>query len=197
MNNNIKIITLWIMFLSSLPLFAQHEKILKDSEVEGIYLTVDDFKNGILTCPIDKKHKEDKIKLKQFFISPEIVCIEKDTEKVYNKDSIFTINLNNGTNYQFINRTSCLIADTSFLYIYTFKTIKTEYKMSGSHHRSKELPITYYFFSLANHNTLYRLTLANLRKYVLIEPVLNYDIYNKFTDDAMLQKINSQQEIFN
>jgi hypothetical protein len=150
MKTDIKTVVLAIMLSLTGQLFAQHEKEIKNSEVEGLYLTLSDFQNGKLTRPTDMQHKGDKIKLKQFFISPDIISIEQDKETVFYKDSIFAIRLSNGENYRFINRTPCLIADTSYLYIYTHKTTKTEYKQSGPRRISKEVPITYYYFSTGN-----------------------------------------------
>jgi hypothetical protein len=192
MKTRMKIIAIATMLLANVQIFAQHKKEIKNSEVEGFYITALDFKNGKITFPIDKAHKGDKIKLKQFFISPEIISIEQNEETVFYKDSIFTIRLSNGENYRFINRTPYLVADTSSLYIYTLKTTKTEFKNSGPRTRIKEVPITYYYFSLANHKDVYRLTLANLRKYVLTEPKLHFSVCNKFTNDAMLRTINNQ-----
>lgn len=191
MKNPIKIITLLMLLIPNKHLFAQHPKEIKNSEVAGIYLTTDDFKNGILTRPTDMQHEGDKIKLKQFFISPDIISIEQDKETAFYKDSIFAINLNNGENYRFINRTPCQVADTSFLYIYAYNTTKTEFKVSGPRTRIEEIPVTYYFFSLKNHKAVYFLTLANLRKYVLTEPLLHFAVCNKFTEDAMLYEVNT------
>jgi hypothetical protein len=192
MNQNIKSLFITILLLANIQVFAQSEKRIKNSEVEGIYLTVNDFKNGKLTHPTDKVHEGDKIKLKQFFISPEIICIEQDKKTVLYKDSIFGIRLNNGEIYRFINRTPCLIADTSCLYIYTFKTNKTEDKISGPHCRPNEVPVTYYYFSLGDHKTIYMLTMTNLCRYDLSDPFLHNAVCNIFTNDEMLHKINSQ-----
>ena len=171
-------------------IFAQRQKEIKNSEVEGLYLTPSDFQTGKLTFPTDKQHKGDKIKLKQFFISPDIISIEQDKETVFYKDSIFAIRLTNGENYRFINRTPCLIADTSYLYIYTFKTTKTEYKQSGRSRRSKEVPITYFYFSTRNQNAVFMLTLANLRKYALTDTFVHKTVCDKYTTDEMLSEIN-------
>ena len=177
-------------------IFAQRQKEIKNSEVEGLYLTLSDFQNGKLTRPTDMQHKGDKIKLKQLFISPDIISIEQDKETVFYKDSIFAIRLSNGENYRFINRTPCLIADTSYLYIYTFKTTKTEYKQSGPHRRAKEIPITYYYFSIGNQKAVYMLTLANLRKYALTDTSVHKTVCDRFTTDAMLTEINTQTNRF-
>lgn len=177
-------------------LFAQHEEEIKNSEVEGLYLTPSDFQTGKLTFPTDKQHKGDKIKLKQFFISPDIISIEQDNETVFYKDSIFAIRLSNGENYRFINRTPSLIADTSYLYIYTFKTTKTEYKQSGPHRRAKKIPITYYYFSTGNQKAVFMLTLANLRKYALTDTSVHKTVCDRFTTDAMLTEINTQTNRF-
>ena len=142
------------------------------------------------------QHKGDKIKLKQFFISPDIISIEQDNETVFYKDSIFAIRLSNGENYRFINRTPCLIADTSYLYIYTFKTTKTEYKQSGPHRRAKKIPITYYYFSTGNQKAVFMLTLANLRKYALTDTSVHKTVCDRFTTDAMLTEINTQTNRF-
>lgn len=117
MITKIKLAIAATLLLNIGQLFAQRPKEISNSEVEGLYLTVSDFKQGKLTTPTDKQHKGDKIKLKQFFISPDIISIEQDKETVFYKDSIFAIRLTNGENYRFINRTPCLVADTSFLYI--------------------------------------------------------------------------------
>lgn len=182
-----------IMLLSLTgQLFAQRQKEIKNSEVEGLYLTVTDFKQGKLTIPTDKQHKGDKINLKQFFISPDIISIEQDKETVFYKDSIFAIRLTNGENYRFINRTPCLVADTSYLYIYTHKTTKTGYEQSGRNRRSKEVPITYYYFSTGNQKAVFMLTLANLRKYALSDTSVHKTVCDQFTTDEMLTKVNPQ-----
>ena len=192
MTTHIKITALAIMLCLTVQLFAQREKEIKNSEVEGLYLTLSDFTNGKLTRPTDNQHEGDKIKLKQFFISPDIISIEQDKKTVFYKDSIFAIHLTNGKNYRFINRNPCLIADTSSLYIYTYKTKKTVFSTSGPHRRSKDVPITYYYFSLAGENAVYTLTLANVRKYALTDPTTHIAVCNKFTTDEMLYHINPQ-----
>jgi len=196
MKTTLKIAAIAFMLCFIVQLFAQHEKEIKNSEVEGLYLTFSDFQNDKLTRPTDKQHEGDKIKLKQFFISPDIISIEQDKETVFHKDSIFAIHLTNGENYRFINRTPCLVADTSSLYIYTYKTTKSVYSTSGPHRRSKEVPITYYYFSLAGNKAVHTLTLASVRKYVLTEPILHFAVCTKFTDDTMLQTMNNQTNRF-
>ena len=192
MKTHIKLLALAALLLANLQIFAQREKLLNNDDVEGLYLTLADFKQDKLTRPTDKQHEGDKIKLKQFFISLEIVSIEQQSETRFNKDSIFAILLSNGENYRFINRTPYLVADTSYLYIYSFKTTKTVYKTSGGHRRSTEVPISYYYFSLDSHKTVYMLTLENLRKFALKQNDVHLAVCNKFTTDEMLTKINSQ-----
>jgi hypothetical protein len=102
----------------------------------------------------------------------------------------------NGENHRFINRTSCLVADTSYLYIYTHKTTKTEYKQSGPRRISKEVPITYYNFSTGNQKAFFMLTLANLRKYALFDTSVHKTVCDKFTTDEMLYKVNPQTGLF-
>lgn len=180
------------LLLTTSQLFAQREKEIKNSEVVGLYLTLSDFKLGKLTRPTDEQHEGDKIKLKQFFISPEIISIEQKKETTFYKDSIFAIHLTNGENYRFINRNPCLIADTSSLYIYTYKTTKTVFRTSGPHRRSKEVPVTYHYFSLAGEKAVYTLTLSNVRKYALGDPAIHIAVCNKFTTDDMLTEINPE-----
>lgn len=151
MKIKMKITVIAMLLLTNLQLFAQREKEIKNNDIEGFYITASDFKTNKLTMPTDNNHKGDKTKLKQFFISPEIISVEQGKEPVYYKDSIFAIRLTDGENYRFVNRTPCLVADTSYLYIYTYKTTKTEYKMAGPHRRSKEVPVTYYYFSVQPH----------------------------------------------
>lgn len=190
MKTSIKSAAIAIMLCLTGQLFAQHEKEIKNSEVEGLYLTLSDFQSGKLTRPTDMQHKGDKIKLKQFFISPDIISIEQDKETIFYKDSIFAIRLTNGENYRFINRTPCLIADTSYMYIYTYKTTKTETVKNSRSHRTKEVPITYFYFSFGDQKTILMLNLANLRKYVLTQSDVHTAVCNKFTTDEMLSEIN-------
>ncbi|OFX87815.1 MAG: hypothetical protein A2W99_15995 [Bacteroidetes bacterium GWF2_33_16] len=192
MKTHIKTAAIAIMLCLTGQLFAQRPKEIKNSEVEGLYLSLSDFHNGKLTHPTDMLHVGDKIKLKQFFISPDIISIEQNKETVFYKDSIFAIRLTNGENYRFINRTPCLVADTSYLYIYTNKTTKTEYKQSGRRRVSKVVPITYYYFSTGNHKAVFTLTLANLRKYALSDTLVHKTICDKYTTDEMLYKVNPQ-----
>lgn len=190
MKTHVKLLALAALLLANVHLFAQREKLLNNDEVEGLYLTLADFKQGKLTRPTDEQHESDKIRLKQFFISPEIISIEQGMKTKFFKDSIFAIHLVNGKNYRFINRNPYLIADTSSLYIYTYKTTKTIYNRSGAHGRSKEVPITYYYFSLAGNNAVHTLTLTNVRKYALTDPATHFAVCNKFTTDGMLTEIN-------
>ena len=177
-------------------LFAQGEKEIKNSEVEGLYLNLSDFQTGKLTRPTDMQHEGDKIKLKQFFISPDIISIEQNKETVFYKDSIFAIRLTNGENYRFINRTPCLITDTSHLFIYTQKSVKTVYNQSGRSRRAENIPVTNYYFSSGNHKSVLMLTLANLRKYVLTDTVVHKTVCDKFTSDEMLQEVNLKTGCF-
>ena len=192
MKTHIKLLALAVLLLANVHLFAQREKLLNNDDVEGLYLTLSDFKQGKLTRLTDEQHEGDKIKLKQFFISPVIIGIEQGIETKFFKDSIFAIHLDNGKNYRFINRNPCLIADTSSLYIYTYKTKKTVFSTSGPHRRSKDVPVTYYYFSLAGEKAVYTLTLANVRKYALTNPTTHIAVCNKFTTDGMLYQINPQ-----
>ncbi|MDD2306761.1 MAG: hypothetical protein PHP53_18820 [Prolixibacteraceae bacterium] len=192
MKTHIKLLVLSVLVLANMNLFAQREKLLNSDDVEGLYLTLANFKQGKLTRPTDEQHEGDKIKLKQFFISPDIISIEQNKKTVFYKDSIFAIHLTNGKNYRFINRNPFLIADTSSLYIYTYKTKKTVFSTSGPHRRSKDVPVTYYYFSLAGENAVYTLTLANVRKYALTDPTTHIAVCNKFTTDEMLYQINPQ-----
>jgi hypothetical protein len=141
MGSHMKILSIAMMLCLAGQLWAQHPSEIKSSEVEGLYLSLADFRNGKLTYPTDRLHEGDKIKLNQFFVSPEIISIEQDNETVFYKDSIFAIRLTNGENYRFINRTHSLVADTSYLYIYTHKTTKTEYKQSGPRRIFKEFQL--------------------------------------------------------
>ena len=181
-----------ILLLATSQLFAQREKEIQNNEVQGIYLNAATFRSGKLTRPTDKQHAGDKIRLKQFFISPEIITIEQGKKTVFYKDSIFAIQLTNGENYRFIKRTPYLIVDTSSLYIYTRQTAKATNRQAGSHNISVAVPVTYYYFSYGNHKTIYSLTLANLRKYVLTDATIHLAVCNKFTTDEMLQKINEK-----
>lgn len=192
MKTHITLLALATLLFANVQLFAQREKLLNSNDVEGLYLTLADFKHGKLTRPTDKQHEGDKIKLKQFFISPKIISIEQQSETKFNKDSIFAIRLSNGESYRFISRTPYLVADTSYLYIYSFRTTKTEYKMAGPHRRSKDIPVTYFYFSSDNHKSVYMLTLENLRKFTLKQNDVRIAVCNKFTTNEMLTNINSQ-----
>ncbi len=192
MKTTLKITAIAFMLCFTVQLFAQHEKEIKNSEVEGLYLTFSDFQNDKLTRPTDKRHEGDKIKLKQFFISPDIISIEQDKETVFHKDSIFAIHLTNGENYRFINRNSCKIVDTSFLFIYSYETTKNELNNFSSRSRLKKVPVTYYYFSTKPHNKVFPLTMANIRTQVLKEPKLHTAVCDEFSRDEMLTVIDSE-----
>jgi len=172
--------------------YGQKPKEIKNSEVIGLFLTYDDFKLNKSICSSVNHNKAAKVKLKQFFISPEISCIELQKDTTFYKDSIFAIHLSNGANYRFINRDPCLIADTSFLFIYTYNTIKTEYKQSGPTRRAKEIPITYYYFSSRQHKEVYSLTVANLSKYLDLDSDFKEAINQKFGSNEMLFSVNEK-----
>lgn len=196
MKTCIHFIALIGLFLANLQSFAQSETEIKNSDVEGFYITLIDFKSGNLTIPTDKAHKGDKIKLKQFFISPDIISIEQDKESVYNKDSIFAIRLSGGENYRFIRKMPFLIADTSYLYIYIYKTTKTVYDLSGSRSRRKEIPVTYYYFSDKNQIKTYLLSVENLHHIAFPDSSLQNAVLSKFSKEEMLMQLNTQSGRF-
>ena len=172
-------------------MYAQKTREIKNNEIKVLFLSSLDFKQAKATQITDFLHKGDKIKLNQFFMSPDITVVEQNIKKSFPKDSIFAIQLTNGQNYRFINRKPYLIADTSFLYIYTRNDVKTEYQQSGPRTIHKEIPVTVYYFSFGDHKKVYSLTLVNLRKYILIDPVVHTAVCNKFTNDEMLSEINN------
>lgn len=176
--------------------YGQRQKSIKNSEVKGIYLTLEGFKSNTFSCTLDKLQKDIKIKLNQFFVSPEISCVSPVKETVFYKDSIFAMQLTNGENFRFINRMPCLIADTSFLYIYTYKTIKIEYKQYGPTRWAKELPVTYYYFSSGEHKEVHPLSVDNLCKFLTVDPDIKIAIKQKFIDDETLHSINQQTKHF-
>lgn len=184
------------ILLIHLGVSAKSPKEITNEEVVGLYLSLSDFKQGNLIQPVDKQHEEDKIKLKQFFVSPYIMAIENGKESVFYKDSIFAIKLENGDVYRFINLVPCLIADTSFLFIYEYKTTKTEERHSGPRTLRKEVPVTYYYFSVGNHKAVFKLNLQNITKYAITDTSLHKVICNKFISDDMLSKVDEISGIF-
>jgi len=191
MIKNSTILTVIFLLFISIT-YGQRPKNIKNSEVKGLFLTYADFKQNKLICSSDNQKKDIKIKLKQFFISPEISCFELQKDTSFYKDSIFAIHLSNGDNYRFINRNPCLIVDTSFLIIYTYNTVKNEYKQSGPTRRAKEIPVTYYYFSSGQNKEVFSLTVANLCKYLHIESDIKIAINQKFKGDDMLYATNQK-----
>jgi hypothetical protein len=143
-----------------------------------------------------QEDKSAKIILNQFFVSPTIECSERGRKFVLYKDSIFAIRMKNGKKYRFINLNPCLIADTSYLYVYTYATTRTKFKMSGPHRRAKEIPATYYYFSFGNHKEPYLLTIDNIRKCFFAQSLVYNTISKIFTSDQMLKETNPQTGCF-
>jgi hypothetical protein len=174
-----------VILFTSNQLFAQ-KMMVKNKNVDGIFASFNDYKKGNLSCQINESNK---LKLKQFFYSPFIVCREHDKKRVFFKDSIFAVHLTNGKSYRYINNTPCLIADSSNLLIYKYETVKTEYT-TGPHRRAKVIPITYYYFSFGDHNRVYPLTINNLDKYVIPNPAAKSVIDTNFTTNERLSEID-------
>ena len=172
-------------------MYAQKTREIKNDEIKVLFLSSLDFKQAKATQITDFLHKGDKVKLNQFYISPDITVIEQNIKKSFPKDSIFAIQLTNGQNYRFINRKPYLIADTSFLYIYTRNDVRTKYQQLGPRTIHKAIPVTFNYFSFGDHKKVHSLTLENLRKYVLIDPVVHSVICNKFTNNEKLLEINN------
>lgn len=191
-----KLTLLFLLLCNGYSAYAHSQKNIKNNEVVGLFITANDYKKNKLTVPVDKLHKGDKIKLKQFFFSPDITCFEQGKKTIYYKDSIFAIRLSNGKSYRFINRNPCLIVDTTYLYIYAYNTVKTEYKQSGPTTRRKELPVTKYFFSASRHKNVHALTIVNLRKYALDDNAVHLAVCNAFTTDEMLEQVNEETGVF-
>ena len=195
MKKNITLISALILLFVNFA-YSQRPSGIKNSQVKGMYLSHEGFKNNTFSCSIDTLQKDIKVKLNQFFISPEITCVNLDKETTFHKDSIFAIQISNGENFRFINRNPCLIADTSFLYIYAYKTIKTEYKLTCPTRRAKEIPITYYYFSSGEHKEVYSLLSDNLCKYISVDLDIKVTIKQKFSNDEMLYSINQKTGLF-
>ncbi len=185
-----------LLFLVGLTFISLHTNaltpdIIKDGDVKGIYANASDFRHNTPYL-IDGKHSGDKVKLNQFFFSPTINCVEDGQSKLFYKDSIFAITLKDGRNFRFINRDPYLIADTSYLYIYSRRTIVSERKQEGPHTRTTNKVETEYFFSTGNHSSLYPLSLPNLRHYLSISKVVFNRIEKEFETDEALTKTNKQ-----
>jgi hypothetical protein len=196
MKTIIKLISIIALQMFFCQLYAQNEKPFENNQVEGIYLTLSDFKNNKLFRLTDMQHKGDKINMYQMFESSEIISTEQGKEMVYYKDSIFAVKLINGDSYRFINHLFYLIADTSNLYIYTCKTTKTEYKQSGPRRIPKKVIEVHYLFGEENQKEVYDLTMANLRKFVLTDTLVHEAVCTKFTTDEMLTRVNPQTRRF-
>jgi hypothetical protein len=165
--------------------------IIKDGDVKGVYATVSDFRHNTPYL-IDGKHKEDKVKLNQFFFSPTINCVEGGKSTLFYKDSIFAISLKDGRNFRFINREPYLIADTSYLYIYSGKTIISERKQEGPHTRTIKRIVTKYFFSIGDHVSVYALSMTNLGRYLNISKAAFDRLKKEFATDEALTKTDKQ-----
>jgi hypothetical protein len=187
---------LFLLLFTGYSTYAHSQKSIKNKEVVGLFITASDYKKNKLTVSVDKLHRGDQIKLKQFFFSSDIICLKQGKKTVYSKDSIFAIRLSNDENFRFINRNPCLIVDTTYLYIYAYNTVKTEYKQSGPITRRKELLVTNYYFSVSGHEKVYALTLANLRKYALDNNSAHLAVCNAFTTDEMLGQVNDKTGVF-
>lgn len=175
-----------------------HSQLTKinNSDVAGIYLTIDDFKSNQLFCSNDEQHNKTKVKLNQFFISPEISCTSINEKETLYKDSIFGIQLIDGESYRFIYRTPCLIADTSYLYIYLYELIEKKYHQTGPTSRLVEIPVTHYFFSTGNHKNIYPLTVDNVCLYSDINLNIKDAFRKKYTSNEMLQEVNPNTKHF-
>ena len=109
------------------------KKLLNSNDVEGLYLTFADFKHGKLTRPTDKQHKGDKIKLKQFFISPKIISIEQQSETKFNKDSIFAIRLSNGEKAIALSAERPILLPILLAYIFTLIKPQSQFIVHQGH----------------------------------------------------------------
>lgn len=190
------LISIIIGITFSLQIKAQTDIDISSKEVKGFYLTWDDFKTNRLTMPIDNMHKEDKINLGQFFVSPEIVSFEQKDRLVFKKDSIFAMKMEDGEVYRFINRIPSQLVDTSYLYIYVQKTITESYKRSGPRRIMQEVPVTNYYFSLPGKQMVYFLSFENLRKYAISSTEILNLMEEKFKNDEMLQAVNPCTDLY-
>lgn len=190
-----KVIRYFLVFLFSsnfVHVQGQVPKVIRDSDVVGIYKSLESFKANTIFCSRSGENNDSKVKLNQFFISSNISCKENGQKFEYSKDSIFAIHLTNGDNYRFINLNMYKIIDTSYLYIYTYSFISKQNIQNGPTRRTKETLVTQYFFSTGNHNVVYELTMINLCKNLKIDPDLKVSLNKKFSDEKLLPTINSE-----
>jgi hypothetical protein len=178
-----------LSFLVLLPVAQQtgHPKsIIHDRDVDGIYITVEDFKRGELSFQVNKTDKKENFKLKQFCMSPELIFINNTEKTRVLKDSVFAVHIATCESYRFIDYNPCYIADTGNLFIYVRQTVTEEQKLSGPHIRQKTVYCTCYYFSCGNHKKVYRLTLNNLKRFDYIYRVIE----TLFPSDESLYAIN-------
>lgn len=74
--NTTLLLLLFVFFIHFID--GQRAKDIMNFEVKGIYLSCGYFKGSKLICSADNQHKNGRVKLKQFFISPEISCVEPE-----------------------------------------------------------------------------------------------------------------------
>lgn len=198
MNSTLKIIGISLLFLVKIQLFAQSEKGISNNQINGFFSTFSDFKANKITIPTDMLHKGDKISINSFFISDYITVVENGKKIKFHKDSIFAIVDDAKNVYRFINGNSSKLVDTSFLYIYEFKTTKTvNGSQTSKRMTTKEVPVTLYYFSYNKHNQIFPLTMDNIRKIVLKDfPQCHTQICNKFTNDSQLKELSKNTKMF-
>ncbi len=180
-----------LIWLSIFKLFAQPSTTLKENNIDGIYITMNDYKKNILS---DMKNEDDntKFKISTYSLSPKISFIKGNMKKTFLADSIFAVHLSNGESYRFINDIPCCIEDTTYLFIYHMVTTKTVFKEYGPHRLGNKTTMNAFYFSFGDHKQVFPLTLESFSLF----PNFYRIVCDEFKDDSALQMVNPQSGQF-
>ena len=138
-----------------LVFFIFHTRIIAQKEIEGVYLSANDFIKGKLSYSNNRPDKKYCLDAMEFQNSPSIKIIKGDSVITFHKDSIFGYRDKNNECFRlYAKRSYRILNPTKNLLLYSFNTAEG---IQGNIHI-----VTNYFFSVNARSPLYPLTMCNL-----------------------------------
>ena len=138
-----------------LVFFIFHTRLFAQKEIEGVYLSANDFIIGKLSFSNNRPDKRYCLEAKEFLNSPSIRIIKGDSFITLHTDSIFGYRDKNNECFRFYNKRSYRILNpTENLLLYNYNITEC---LSGNIHN-----VTSYFFSVNARSPIYPLTIRNL-----------------------------------
>lgn len=152
----------------------------------GIYKTVDDFKNQRISIPGNCNYGNKAVQISDFFLRPYIYLKTETGKAKYHQDSIYAVQDCAGNMYRIRHQKSFQLIEKGNLNIYSYKYTGTIKKRTSRSVRLVQKEMTAYYFSVNDSSEVLPLTVTNVRLALTANKELDKALVTNFPDNKSI-----------